>query len=129
MQKIKCLQDISDLRRSKALSQEMLDGLEADLRIIHEWADEYTERSFEEFHTDDFLCGGIVVFETCADLDQMEELGVSGGIDALVPETLQKRLFGNESWLRMNVTYNESYAVIFFILANLSDRFRTAKVE
>jgi hypothetical protein len=77
-----------------------------DLRVIHEWNDEDQEYSFEEFHTDVFHCGCIVIFKTLEDIE-MEELGVSGGVKELIPETMELHQLRKEQWLRMNVVYKD----------------------
>jgi hypothetical protein len=119
---IKCLNDIYYLREIKALSIAMLDQLESDLRVIHKWNDEDQEYSFEDFHTDVLQCGCIVIFKTIEDIDMMEELGVSGGVKALIPETTKWHQFAKEQWLRIDVVYNESFAMIFYIAGEVSKR-------
>ena len=52
----------------------------------------------------------------------MEKLGVSGGVKALIPETTEWHQFGKEHWLRMDVVYNESFAMT--ILKRLESDFR-----
>jgi hypothetical protein len=52
----------------------------------------------------------------------MEQLGVSGGVKALIPETTEWHQFGKERWLRMDVIYNESFAMIFYISGEVSKR-------
>ena len=115
MQLIKCLRDITRLRHKMVFPREMLDRLEADLRIIHRWHDEDREFPFEDFHTDIFLCGGIVIFDTVSDLNMMDEIGVSGGVSELVPETARILRFAKEYWLRMDVIFTESFAIIFYM--------------
>jgi hypothetical protein len=119
---IKCLNDINYLREIKALSSVMLDQLESDLRVIPEWNDEDHEYSFEEFHTDVLQCGCIVIFKALEDIERMEELGVSGGVKALITERTEWHQFGKERWLRMDVVYNESFAMIFYVAGEVSKR-------
>lgn len=113
---VKCYRDLEELSQGGQLYALFVQQLEEDLRVIHEWADEDQEYSFSDFHTDVLQCGYIAILE-CA--EELEALGVSGGLDGLVPETEEWYSFGQEEWVRLVVIYNDSYSMIFWMPAGV----------
>lgn len=112
---LKCVNDVGELRKKGFFPEEFLKKLAEDLRILHEWYDEDKEFPFEEFHADILECGYVAVLEAEQYENELELLGVSGGVEALFPETVEKYIWAGEGWLRMNVIYNDSFGMIFWI--------------
>ena len=119
---VKCYRDLEELYKGGQLNALFVQRLEEDLRVIHEWADEDQEYSLSDFHTDALQCGYIAVLECVEDVDVLEGLGVSGGMDALVPETEEWYQFDQTEWVRLVVIYNDSYSMIFWMLASVYQR-------
>ena len=63
MIKVKCLKDILDLESKKMIPDSIITMLKEELVRVKEWCDEFSEVSLEEFHTDDYDFGYIVIFE------------------------------------------------------------------
>ena len=112
---VKCYRDLEELSQGGQLHALLVQQLEEDLRVIHEWADEDREYSFSNFHTDALQCGYIAILECADDAEELETLGVSGGLDGLVPETEEWYQFNQIEWVRLVVIYNDSYSMIFWM--------------
>lgn len=126
---VKCYRDFEDLSQGGQLHALFVQQLEEDLRVVHEWADEVQEYSFSDFHTDVLQCGYIAILECAEDAKELEALGVSGGLDGLVPETEEWYQFNQTEWVRLVVIYNDSYSMIFWMSAGIyQGRYQVLKI-
>lgn len=118
MHKIKCVDDIERLRKDLVLSKELLVELEKDLHVVHEWSDMDEECDFFDFNTDDFGYGYIAVLEGEDGLKEYEDIGLTGGLEEVVPETSDEYLLDSEQWTRIVVVYNDSFSLILWMPEN-----------
>ncbi len=114
MHKIKCIDDIESLRKDLVLSKELLEELEKDLHVVHEWSDMDEECDFLDFNADDFGYGYIAVFKAGDGPKEFEEIGLTNGLKEVVPETLDEYLFDSEQWTRQVIVYNDSFSMILW---------------
>ena len=114
MYKIKCVDDIERLRKDLVLSKELLVELEKDLHVVHEWSDMDEECDFFDFNADDFGYGYIAVLEGEDGLKEYEDIGLTGGLEEVVPETSDEYLLNSEQWTRIVVVCNDSYSMILW---------------
>lgn len=119
MHKIKCIDDIESLRKDLALSKELLEELEKDLHVVHEWSDMDEECDFSDFSADDFGYGYIAVLKAQDGPKEFEEIGLTNGLTELVPETSDEYLFDGEQWTRQVIVYNDSFSMILWVPSNI----------
>ena len=116
MIKVKCLKDILDLESNKTIPDSIIDMLKEELVRVKEWCDEFDETSLEEFHTDDYDFGYIAIFEGNETDQEIEAVGLSDGLEAILPEAAYNYFLDeNEKWTKIIVVYNDSYSMSIWL--------------
>ena len=111
MIKVKCYKDILSLEVNKAVPDRLITMLKEELVRIKSWSDEFNETSFEEFHTDDYDYGYITIFEGTETDQEIEDIGLTDGLEAILPEAAYNFYFDGEKWTKIIVIYNDSYSM------------------
>ena len=111
MIKVKCLKDILDLESNKTIPDSIIAMLKEELVRVKEWCDEFDETSLEEFHTDDYDFGYIAIFEGNETDQEIEAIGLSDGLEAILPEAAYNYFIDGEKWTKIIVVYNDSYSM------------------
>ena len=115
MIKVKCLKDILDLENNKTIPDSIIDMLKEELVRVKEWCDEFDETSLEEFHTDDYDFGYIAIFEGNETDQEIEGIGLSDGLEAILPEAAYNFFIDGEKWTKIIVVYNDSYSMSMWL--------------
>ena len=115
MEEVKCISDIEKLKKGGKLPNELIEKIEDDLHIVHEWSDMDEECCFEDFDADDFGYGHIAIFDETEEKQDYEKIGLTGGIEEITPETVEEQLIGGIKWSRLVVVYNDSYSMILWL--------------
>ena len=115
MIKVKCLKDILDLESNKTIPDSIIDMLKEELVRVKEWCDEFDETSLEEFHTDDYDFGYIAIFEGNETDQEIEGIGLSDGLEAILPEAAYNFFIDGEKWTKIIVVYNDSYSMSMWL--------------
>lgn len=115
MHKIKSMNDIECLRNNSALPEKLLEELENDLHVVHEWSDMDEGCEFLNFNADDFGYGYIAVLEATDGPKEFEDIGLTDGLKEVVPETSEEYLLNGEQWTRQVVVYNDSFSMILWM--------------
>lgn len=114
MIEIRCLKDIK--RIEKQIQKELADKLLADLLVIKEFSDEDEEYTLEEFNTDYTGNGYIAILDGSESAEVIEgKLGLTGGLDEVIPESVEIFFIGSDKWSRVIVIYNDSYGMILWL--------------
>ena len=123
MEVIKRIGDIEKLKKEGKLPDELIEKIEDDLHIIHEWSDMDEECCFEDFDADDFGYGYIAIFEGEKEKQDYEKIGLTGGLEEITPETVEEQLIGGRKWSRLVVVYNDSYSMILWLPSGIISRY------
>lgn len=115
MIKIKCVQDIKNLSEKKLIPQEVIEKIYSEFLIIKKWSDEMDEVSIEDFNADDFGYGYIVILEGDETEAEINSLGLTEGLESVVPECAESYYFNDEKWTKIIVIYNDSYSMSFWL--------------
>lgn len=115
MLKIKCLQDVNELSGKQSIPKEVIEKIRSELLIIKKWSDEMDEVTIEEFNTDDFGYGYIVILEGDETEEELKALGLTEGLENVIPECVESYYFNNEKWTKVIVIYNDSFAMSFWL--------------
>ena len=115
MIKVKCLKDILDLERNKTIPDSIITMLKEELVRVKEWCDEFGEVSLEAFHTNDYDFGYIAIFEGNETDQEIEAIGLSDGLEAILPEAAYNYFFDGEKWTKIIVVYNDSYSMSIWL--------------
>ena len=115
MIKVKCLNDILDLESNKTIPDSIIAMLKEELVRVKEWCDEFDETSLEEFHTDDYDFGYIAIFEGNETDQEIEGIGLSDGLEAILPEAAYNFFIDGEKWTKIIVVYNDSYSMSMWL--------------
>lgn len=119
MEEVKCIGDIEKLRGAAEFPNDLIDKIEDDLHIVHEWSDMDEESCFEEFDADDFGYGHIAIFDGMEEKKDYEKIGLTGGLEEITPETVEEQLIEGEKWSRLVVVYNDSYSMILWLPSDI----------
>ena len=114
MIEVKSVGDIKALEK-KAVPKQIMDLITDELKAIHAWADEDEEYSFEEFNTDIFDYGYIVLLEGNESREDYIYLGLSEGLEGVIPEASHNYYFAGQKWTKLIVVYNDSYTMSFWL--------------
>ena len=115
MIKVKCLKDILDLERNKTIPDSIITMLKEELVRVKEWCDEFGEVSLEAFHTNDYDFGYIAIFEGNETDQEIEAIGLSDGLEAILPEAAYNYFIDGEKWTKIIVVYNDSYSMSIWL--------------
>lgn len=115
MIEIRCLKDIQNISVNQGYPKELIKLLEEDLRTIREYADVDEEYTFEEYNTDYTDNGYIAILEGNESLEELENIGLTGGLSEVIPESAENYYMEGTIWTRIIVIYNDSYAMIFWL--------------
>lgn len=115
MIKVKCLKDILDLERNKTIPDSIITMLKEELVRVKEWCDEFGEVSLEAFHTDYYDFGYIAIFEGNETDQEIEAIGLSDGLEAILPEAAYNYFIDGEKWTKIIVVYNDSYSMSIWL--------------
>ena len=115
MIEVKCLKDILDLESNKTIPNSIIAMLKEELVRVKEWCDEFDETSLEEFHTDDYDFGYIAIFEGNETDQEIEAIGLSDGLEAILPEAAYNYFIDGEKWTKIIVVYNDSYSMSMWL--------------
>lgn len=110
MIKVKCLKDILDLESKQMIPNSIITMLKEELVRVKEWCDEFDEVSLEEFHTDEYDFGVIIIFEGNETDQEIEAVGLSDGLEAILPEAAYN-YYLEEKWTKIIVVCNDSYSM------------------
>lgn len=114
MIEIRCLKDIK--RIEKQIQKELADKLLTDLLVIKEFSDEDEEYTLEEFNTNYTGNGYIAILDGSESAEVIEgKLGLTGGLDEVIPESVEIFFIGSDKWSRVIVIYNDSYGMILWL--------------
>lgn len=113
MIKIKCLKDILD--NKDKLPESIMTMLKEELVRVKSWSDEFNETTLEEFHTDNYDYGYIVIFEGTETDKEIEDIGLSDGLEAILPEVAYNYYIDGEKWTKIIVIYNDSYSISLWL--------------
>lgn len=111
MIKVKCYKDILALEANNSVPARIITMLKEELVRVKEWCDEFSETSLEEFHTDDYDFGYIAIFEGNETDQEIEAIGLSDGLEAILPEAAYNYFINGEKWTKIIVVYNDSYSM------------------
>lgn len=114
MIEIRCLKDIK--RIENQIQKELADKLLADLLVIKESCDEDDEYTLEEFNAD-YTGNGYIAILDGSENDKVieEDLGLTGGLKEVIPESAENFFIGSDKWSRVIVIYNDSFGMILWI--------------
>ena len=116
MIKIKCLKDILDLESKKTIPDSIITMLKEELVRVKEWCDEFSESCIEDFSTDDYDFGCIAIFEGNETDQEIEAVGLSDGLEAILPEAAYNYFLDeNEKWTKIIVVCNDSYSISIYL--------------
>ena len=115
MIKVKCLKDILDLESNKTIPDSIIAMLKEELVRVKEWCDEFDETSLEEFNADDYDFGYIAIFEGNETDQEIEAIGLSDGLEAILPEAAYNFFIDGEKWTKIIVVYNDSYSMSMWL--------------
>ena len=115
MEEIKRIGDIEKLKKEGNFPNELIEKIEDDLHIVHEWSDMDEECCFEDFDADDFGYGHIAIFDGKEEKQDYEKIGLTCGLEEITPETVEEQLFEAVKWTRLVVIYNDSYSMILWL--------------
>lgn len=115
MIEIKCLKDIEALKARKDIPAALVEMVNEDLAILKKWSDEDDEVSMEEFNTDDFDYGYIVVLEGNESEEDIKNVGLTGGLEGTIPEAAYSYFINGDKWTRAIIIYNDSYSMSFWL--------------
>ena len=119
MKEVKRIGDIEKLRKEGKFPEDLIEKIEEDLHIVHEWSDIDEECCFEDFDADDFGYGHIAIFDGTEEKQDYEKIGLTGGLEEITPETVEERLIGGIKWSRLVVVYNDSYSMILWLPSSI----------
>ena len=119
MEEVKRIGDIEKLKKEGKLPNELIEKVEDDLHIVHEWSDMDEECCFEDFDADNFGYGHIAIFDGTEDKQDYEKIGLTGGLEEITPETVEDWLIGCIKWRRLVVVYNDSYSMILWLPSDI----------
>ena len=111
MIKVKCYKDILDLEANNTVPERIITMLKEELVRIKSWSDEDCETTLETFHTDDYDYGSIAIFEGTETDQEIEDLGLTDGLEAILPEVAYNFFIDGEKWTKIIVIYNDSYSM------------------
>ena len=115
MIEIKCFKDIEVLKASKDIPALLVELINEDLVILKKWSDEDDEVSMEEFNTDDFGYGYIVVLEGNESEADIKNVGLTEGLEGTIPEAAYSYFINGDKWTRAIIIYNDSYSMSFWL--------------
>jgi len=115
MEEVKCICNIVKLRKEGKLPDELIEKIEEDLHIVHEWSDIEEDCCFEDFNADDFGYGHIAIFDGTEEKLDYEKIGITSGLEEITPETVEEWLIKDVKWSRLVVVYNDSYSMILWL--------------
>lgn len=115
MIEIKCIKDIEVLKAIEGIPALLVEMITEDLVILKKWSDEDDEVSMEEFNTDDFGYGYIVVLEGNESAEEIKNVGLTEGLEGTIPEAAYSYFIDGEKWTRAIVIYNDSYSMSFWL--------------
>ena len=125
MKEIKRISDIEKLKKEGSFPNELIEKIEDDLHIVHEWSDMDEECCFEDFDADDFGYGHIAIFDGTEEKQDYEKIGLTGGLEEITPEIVEEQLIGGIKWSRLMVVYNDSYSMILWIPSGIMKNNKT----
>ena len=111
MIKVKCYKDILVLEANNSVPARIITMLKEELARIKSWSDEDCETSLESFHTDDYDYGYIAIFEGTETDQEIEDLGLTDGLEAILPEVAYNFFIEGQKWTKIIVIYNDSYSM------------------
>ena len=116
MIKIKNLDAIERLIEKSDLPSDLFPFLLRDLYNIYLWTGFNNRMDFRDFDADLANNGYIAVLEGKEKKKELEqEIGLTSGFKATIPEEVQIHKFGENTWRRVLVIYNNSYAMVLWI--------------
>ena len=115
MIEIKCFKDIEVLKASEGIPALLVEMINEDLVILKKWSDEDDEVSMEEFNTDDFGYGYIVVLEGNESEADIKNVGLTEGLEGTIPEAAYSYFINGDKWTRAIIIYNDSYSMSFWL--------------
>lgn len=119
MKEVKRMGDIERLRIEGKFTDELLEKIEEDLHVVHEWSDIDEECCFEDFDADDFGYGHIAILDGTEEKQDYEKIGLTDGLEEITPETVEEQLIGGIKWSRLVVVYNDSYSMILWLPSSI----------
>ena len=116
MIKIKNLKALEKFIGKPDLPSDIVPFLLRDLYNIYLWTGCNNKMDFRDFDADLVNNGYIAVLEGKEKKEELEqEIGLTGGFKATIPEEVQIHKFGENTWRRVLVIYNNSYAMVLWI--------------
>ncbi|MPM49870.1 hypothetical protein SDC9_96604 [bioreactor metagenome] len=125
MEEVKRIGDIEKLKKDGKLPNELIEKIEDDLHIVHEWSDMDEESCFEDFNADNFGYGHIAIFDGTEEKQDYVKIGLTDGLEKITPETVEEQLIGGIKWSRLVVVYNDSYSMILWIPSGIMENNKT----
>lgn len=115
MWKVKCVQDIKNLSEHREVPKEVIEKVYSELLTIKAWSDEMNEVTIEDFNTDYFGYGYIVILDGSESEEEIRALGLTEGLEGVIPECAESYYFNDEKWTKIVVVYNDSYSMSFWL--------------
>lgn len=115
MYEVKCLDDIKQLANGFRVPNQMIALLMQDLSTIKEWEDQDHEYTLENFNTDYTNNGYIAILEGNETPLEIEQLGLTGGLDHVIPEDATIYYMEDDKWVRSIIIYNDSFSMIVYV--------------
>lgn len=112
------MNDIKALKDNTNIPAGLITLLENDLKTLKEWGDFDNEYTLENFNTDNTGNGDIIILDGTESVKDLEDgAGLTGGLDATIPEVVRLYEIDGAIWRIITVVYNDSYSVNFYIQA------------
>lgn len=115
MIEIKCVKDVKALSARSLVPEEIVEKIYEELAVIKKWSDEYDEVDINDYNAEDFGYGYIVVLEGNETEAEIKEIGLTEGLEGVIPEAAESFYVGKEKWTRIIVVYNDSYSMSFWL--------------
>ncbi|MHC1715182.1 MAG: hypothetical protein AB9858_06315 [Acidaminococcaceae bacterium] len=74
------------------------------------------ECDFSDFNVDDFGYEHIVFLKAQDEPKEFEDIGLTNGLEEVVPETSDEYLLDGEQWTKQVVVYNDSFNMNLWVL-------------
>lgn len=115
MIEIKCKRDIETLKEHKDIPMELIDHLCEELNTLKSWCDEDNQDTIDTFNADNYGYGYIAILEGNETEEEIKNIGLSDGLEGVIPEDAMSHIFEGDKWTRIIVIYNDSYSMSFWI--------------
>ena len=114
MIEIKSIKDIEEASKT-SIPKKIIVLLKEELATIKNWCDEDEETTLADFNTDDFGYGYIVVLNGNESLAELQNIGLTEGLENVIPEAALTYYVDGNKWTKLIVIYNDSYSMSIWL--------------